>query len=693
MDLEPPVVKRRKIDTDHCIICFKPLNPKKQEVVTNPTFNGLSAIFKASQIRKDDVYESIWPLQQDILSLDLKVSFHKLCRAKYTSKSNISTSNPSESDQQPCTSAATEHTRISRNETAGFDIRNNCFICGKSSTSRNKLTPVSTGTGQSTREKVLAAADKRQDNKIHMRMLAFPDLFAYDAKYHRLCYSHYISERNITAAIRKSGEETMGTLHDEAFDELKCYLEQTVFSKTKTVTPLVHLKDEYVGYLVSLGDALRKATILQSMTDEPEYEDIPSDVPSAIDSEMHTLHAAAGILRKHMADIEHVGNMYAPVEETDIQHCAEFVPNTLYDFIQWCTSEKSHTNVTSCGDEGVMKNNLRTIAICHNIISQSRRVYSTITLGLALQVHHELGSKHLIDMLHELGHCVSYDEVRRFLTSVAVDQTASEDIYIPKVLQNLRCIDEYPIVDAAIDNFDQNEATLDGKSTTHAMAAVLFYRGKIQHDNGEGQGIPRLPRKSLSVGERALPWSEDLQRYNKPAKRPEPPPVNDVSLIDVDKDSSELKAAESKDLAWKVYRIANDEKQAVPSWTASNAFLSERNLPVATTCYLPFIRAPPTDLSTIYTILLRLVQIAAKLGQPHILVTADCAIYSKAQQIMWNKPAALDGKLTMRLGGMHLTMSFVASIGKLYGDGGLLSMLVDSDVYAPATAKLVLQGK
>jgi len=182
-------------------------------------------------------------------------------------------------------------------------------------------------------------------------------------------------------------------------------------------------------------------------------------------------------------------------------------------------------------------------------------------------------------------------------------------------------------------------------------------------------------------------------RYNKPAKRPEPPPVNDVSLIDVDKDSSELKAAESKDLAWKVYRIANDEKQAVPSWTASNTFLSERNLPVATTCYLPFIRAPPTDLSTIYTILLRLVQIAAKLGQPHILVTADCAIYSKAQQIMWNKPAALDGKLTMRLGGMHLTMSFVASIGKLYGDGGLLSMLVDSDVYAPTTAKLVLQGK
>ena len=38
-------------------------------------------------------------------------------------------------------------------------------------------------------------------------------------------------------------------------------------------------------------------------------------------------------------------------------------------------------------------------------------------------------------------------------------------------------------------------------------------------------------------------------------------------------------------------------------------------------------------------------------------------------------------------------MAYIASIGKLYGDGGLLSMLVDSDVYAPATAILMLEGK
>ena len=126
----------------------------------------------------------------------------------------------------------------------------------------------------------------------------------------------------------------------------------------------------------------------------------------------------------------------------------------------------------------------------------------------------------------------------------------------------------------------------------------------------------------------------------------------------VNRDSSEFKTAESNDLGWKLSRKTVDDHQSIPSWTASNAFLSEQNLPVATTCYLPFIRAPPMDLITIYTILLRLVQIAEKLDQSHILVTAEkldqshilvtaaCAIYSKAQHILWNKPALLDGKVT-----------------------------------------------
>ena len=47
----------------------------------------------------------------------------------------------------------------------------------------------------------------------------------------------------------------------------------------------------------------------------------------------------------------------------------------------------------------------------------------------------------------------------------------------------------------------------------------------------------------------------------------------------------------------------------------------------------------------------------------------------------------------MRIGGMHHLMAFIASIGKLYKDGGLMSMLTDLDVYALATACQMAQDQ
>ena len=90
------------------------------------------------------------------------------------------------------------------------------------------------------------------------------------------------------------------------------------------------------------------------------------------------------------------------------------------------------------------------------------------------------------------------------------------------------------------------------------------------------------------------------------------------------------------------------------------------------------LNAPPSDMSTSFTMLITLVYIAETLGQDHIIVTADMAIYNKAQEILWNNPAELKGKVTMTLEAMNLSMP--------YREGGLLSMLTDSEIYAEATA-------
>ena len=49
----------------------------------------------------------------------------------------------------------------------------------------------------------------------------------------------------------------------------------------------------------------------------------------------------------------------------------------------------------------------------------------------------------------------------------------------------------------------------------------------------------------------------------------------------------------------------------------------------------------------IYTTLLKLDKIANALGQEHVLVMADLAIYSKAEQILWTEPDPLAGRVMM----------------------------------------------
>ena len=152
--------------------------------------------------------------------------------------------------------------------------------------------------------------------------------------------------------------------------------------------------------------------------------------------------------------------------------------------------------------------------------------------------------------------------------------------------------------------------------------------------------------------------------------------------------------AVNRDNLWRFCRIGQmEESQKCPSWTGFNSLVTSVDLPITTVRYLPFLNSPPSDLDTIYSMLLRLVKIAAKVGQSHIMVTADMAIYSKAQQILWAKPPKLDGKVTMRIGGMHMTMALMASLGNLYGAGGLLSILADSTLFSEATANQILQGK
>jgi hypothetical protein len=540
MELGEPPPKRHC--SSKCIICLKKLTGP---VVKNPSETGLLSLFQACEVRGDDVAQRILPIKDQILAREYPVSFHKACRGTYTSKSNLKYAGNVSEAATGCSSNSDPPARLTRglSSSSKFNIRSQCFICGSSSKRAEKLTQVVTGSGKTTREKVLKAASAREDGVVYQRMVAHPDLFAYDAKYHRSCYSHYISERNVNAAQRR-GSTTLKS-EDLAFDELVEYISGTVLSSKKTVTSLSSLRDQYVTYFneserpdsvyswglkkrlinhfgdtlvfidrigksdivcssdVTVGTALSKAAELQEqLQDDVEMQSL-LESPSNHEDEKIVLYKAAGILRHRMADIHASREHYLPSADISKKKCADFVPNVLYDFISWLVDDNSYKNVSSCSTESV-KTSVSTVSICHDIIGQCRNILTPVTLGLGVYIHHEFGSKKLVEELHAMGHCVSYDEVRRFLTSAALDQQ-SQDVYVPKGLRT--AVDpDFAMVDAAIDNFDQNEETLDGKLTTHALAAVVYQR--CLPSPQKQSGITRVNQKSL----KDVSITDDLQR-------------------------------------------------------------------------------------------------------------------------------------------------------------------------------------
>jgi hypothetical protein len=210
-------------------------------------------------------------------------------------------------------------------------------------------------------------------------------------------------------------------------------------------------------------------------------------------------------------------------------------------------------------------------------------------------MHHNFSCKTLIEDLNALGYSISYDEVRRFLTSVAKDELKKSDVYIPRGISSFDKDNLNSVIDAAMDNFDQNGDTLDGKSSTHCMAVVLYQRlSKTE----EVSGIPRQSLKSLDTLEYEEP---PIQRYAKPHKWPEPP-SSTFSVFEVKRGDSYVYSQLSADLVWMVAQKMKTQAGA-------------GSIPVTTIRYLPFVNALPSDFSTIYSTLLKLVMIAMKLGK------------------------------------------------------------------------------
>ena len=133
-------------------------------------------------------------------------------------------------------------------------------------------------------------------------------------------------------------------------------------------------------------------------------------------------------------------------------------------------------------------------------------------------------------------------------------------------------------------------------------------------------------------------------------------------------------------------------------WTEFNQSLSQGEFgdkfghEVTKVGYMPIIQAPAHEMDTLNTVVKKCMYVATVLGQQHTIITVDQALYCKLVELKWAIPEYRE-KLVVQLGGLHISMCFLKTIGDHMKGSGLVDSWIESGLLGPNAAETVMNGK
>ena len=205
---------------------------------------------------------------------------------------------------------------------------------------------------------------------------------------------------------------------------------------------------------------------------------------------------------------------------------------------------------------------------------------------------------------------------------------------------------------------------------------------------------PRRSRTWTYIPAGVLPF------HSGPRQGPSPFHIGVHDVIKINPNTGAY--ARSIDFGWMLCRqpsednlftLASDQSQVIPAWTGFNIKLQQEYVPRESSIgYCQVIDASPTEIPTVYTLLHKSLQIAHQLGQQDEIIVFDQAIYAKALEVIWQNQETFQ-RLVIRMGSFHTICSFVAAIGKRFGDAGLGDIVTESGIVGSGSVAVVLYGR
>ncbi|GBP43083.1 hypothetical protein EVAR_96345_1 [Eumeta japonica] len=139
--------------------------------------------------------------------------------------------------------------------------------------------------------------------------------------------------------------------------------------------------------------------------------------------------------------------------------------------------------------------------------------------------------------------------------------------------------------------------------------------------------------------------------------------------------------------------IVKTKSYPPPRWNGYLEQLTKNNTNFSTSqvIFLPFIDNPVSNEDTIDTTLRCAVNIAKSHGQKTCVNTFDQLLYSKAREMIGASDANSElSNVIVKLGGFHMLMSFLGSIGYIMDGSGLEEAL--DKIYAENSVDKMLNG-
>ena len=314
-----------------------------------------------------------------------------------------------------------------------------------------------------------------------------------------------------------------------------------------------------------------------------------------------------------------------------------------------------------------LENSLLALLIGSIISSVVTNQATDLQIGLGVLMR---GSKELISHMYDYRVTCSYAEILRYKKSVVVAAVSGGT---DQRLSNVNS----SFVQVVCDNFDAQISSPNGKATTHSLAMIFMHPSTKDVTTSED----RIPRLSKSDMHKPLHDEEDESYYRvyDGPKKPRMPCVSMSNRTDTDeRQRISHERAKEHDFAFFKDVILSDD---CPEHNGYNTRLCRQQghslKPHTEITYFPLIDMPPSEYTTIFSAMVKAQNICKDLNHPYVVMTLDQQLYRVAVHLKWQYPELL-ANVYLRLGGMHLLMSYCGCIGTLLTNSGIVEILESS---------------